>query len=339
MMVLMSVMGLRYAFAEIASTSPSPPHEQGPTFSRGTVTTAANLRALPSMQSEVVAIAKQGTPFEILAESGRWYHVRIEGGIEAWIGKSLVSIDSSARKLRKMGADSVILPDIMPLADAPPSTSPTTVIVDDPPTTGGDPLLSPVASQDQDTDLVAPASEGLPFFLDGEGISVWSIDTLLMSAAGLEIYMIPSLIVMLVLAIILQLRAARQLRRAMHEVGLILGIIEELSAQVAMVQTGGVHTFPIGDGRRVSMAPVQVPAGEFSLIERAVIQALSLQREVQEEELASTLTQQGFSGVLVKAVIAGIMRKTHTTRLPWIETRYTQGRYSYKLRSKEGQTA
>ena len=87
------------------------------------------------------------------------------------------------------------------------------------------------------------------------------------------------------------------------------------------------------------MAPVQVSAGEFSPIERAVIQALSHHREVQERELAGTLTQQGFSGILVKAVIAGIMRKTQTTRLPWIETRYTQGRYSYKLRSEEGQTA
>jgi hypothetical protein len=144
---------------------------------------------------------------------------------------------------------------------------------------------------------------------------------------------------MLALAMILQLRASRQLRRAMHEVGLILGIIQELSTQVALVQTRGTHTFPIGDGSRASTTPAQAPAGEFSPVERAVIQALSHQQEVQEGELASTLTQQGFSGILVKAVISGIMRKTQATRSPWIDMRYSQGLYSYQLRSEEGRTA
>jgi hypothetical protein len=336
MIVFMSAVDPRQTLAEVAGTPPPSSPEQGTTAWRGTATISANLRAFPSMQSDVVGIAKQGTLVEILAESGRWYRVRIEGGAEAWVGKSLVAIDSSPRKPLKAAPASVIPQDTPPLVDAPP---PISIIAGDAPVTGDDPLSPLPPGEVDETAIVSPAPEAPSLSSAEEEFPPWSIDILLMYAASLEIYLIPSLIAMLVLAMILQLRASRQLRRAMHEVGLILGIIQELSTQVALVQTRGTHTFPIGDGSRASTTPAQAPAGEFSPVERAVIQALSHQQEVQEGELASTLTQQGFSGILVKAVISGIMRKTQATRAPWIDMRYSQGLYSYQLRSEEGRTA
>jgi hypothetical protein len=74
------------------------------------------------------------------------------------------------------------------------------------------------------------------------------------------------------------------------------------------------------------------PVFEFSPIERAVLEALSDQHEVQEGELSKVLDEKGFAGTLIKAVIGAIVQKTGTAGLPWVEVHYVQGRYSYRLR-------
>ena len=80
--------------------------------------------------------------------------------------------------------------------------------------------------------------------------------------------------------------------------------------------------------------PLQTPRPEIELsaIENTVLEALSDQREVQEPEIGKLLEERGLAGVLIKAVIGGIIRKTGMAELPWVEVRYAQGRYSYRLR-------
>src|ERR687897_869191 len=79
------------AVAEVTSPPLSHTTEQAKASPRrGIVTSTSNLRASPSLQSAVVAIAKEGTHVEILMEARRWYHVRSADGVKAWIHKSLV---------------------------------------------------------------------------------------------------------------------------------------------------------------------------------------------------------------------------------------------------------
>src|SRR5262245_53791496 len=68
--------------AETTSTALSYSAEQTPgPLRRGIITLVSNLRAAPSMHSEIVAVAKEGTQVQILLESGRWFHVRSEEGV------------------------------------------------------------------------------------------------------------------------------------------------------------------------------------------------------------------------------------------------------------------
>jgi hypothetical protein len=46
------------------------------------------------MQGEVVATAKQGARLEIVGETGRWYRVKTEQGLEAWIYKPLLVLEA-----------------------------------------------------------------------------------------------------------------------------------------------------------------------------------------------------------------------------------------------------
>jgi hypothetical protein len=170
--------------------------------------------------------------------------------------------------------------------------------------------------------------------LGGVGFD-WAIDALLPHVRGLEAYVIPTLVVVLMLSIAFQLSAVRRLRRAMREMGLILDIVEEIYADgmfAATVGSGAVAKSMPGD----ASAPLpEHPVIEFSPVERAVLQAMSAQREVQEKDLANILAEKGFTGVLVRAVIGEIIRKTSATGLPWVEVRYIRGLYRYQLRSEE----
>ncbi len=307
------------AVASVTEPPTAPPQ-------RGLVTLMSNLRASPSVQSEIVAIAKEGTHVDILVETERWYRVRNSEGVEAWIYKPLVLIDrkpskdASAPVLALAPADSQEIPS--PLA------------------ANGEAARSEgSAASPPDRIPEPPASvAALPALLDQRGDSAEIlgstrfVDALLLRVPGLGAYLIIGLVAVLALAIAFQLRAARQLRRAMQEMGQILNIVEE-------IYTGGALA-PQGDRVAAGMpTPAEAlghqppaPGLEFSVIEQAVLEALSDQDLVQEGVLAKMLDEQGFGCLLIKAVIGDIMRKTSTPGLEWVEVRYAQGRYSYRLR-------
>ncbi len=78
----MAVIQPWQAVAEVTSPPFSHTTEQATTSPRhGIVTSISNLRASPSLQSTVVAIAKEGTHIEILVEARRWSHVRSAEGV------------------------------------------------------------------------------------------------------------------------------------------------------------------------------------------------------------------------------------------------------------------
>ena len=95
----------------------------------------------------------------------------------------------------------------------------------------------------------------------------------------------------LVLSIALQLRAARQLRRAMQEVGQILDIVEEIYAggMLARTSDSGPILNPMA-AEALSQQPPP-PGIEFSPTEYMVLEALSDQPEVQETELGKFSTK------------------------------------------------
>jgi hypothetical protein len=158
------------------------------------------------------------------------------------------------------------------------------------------------------------------------------IDIFRLYVQGLGAYIIVALCGVLVLSIAFQLRAALQLRRAMLEMGRILDIIDEIC-------TGGGSASNSERPAPMTLMPAEgqdsqpmTPVIEFSPIEHAVLEALSDQHPVQEGVLGKILDEKGFAGLLIKAVIGDIVRKTEATGVPWIEARYVQGRYSYQLR-------
>jgi hypothetical protein len=319
------------ALAEVNAPSPSVPTVQSPSsLRRGLVTTPANLRALPSIQGEVIAIAKERSSLEILEESGRWYRVRTDDGLEAWIGKTLLQIITPPSEVPTKVLDTVTDSEDSPLREALPSL-PTAID------------LAPTAAEPQPLPSLTPweRQEALiPFAPTGTSLSDFDngsirrfVDTLSQYLERIEGFLLPTLAVVLVLAIILQLRAARQLRRAMREMGMILDIVEELSGAGRLGQTGGAGASPGAGSNGISVKRARSPMAEFSSIERTVLQALSEEREVEESELAKALTQRGFAGILLKAVIAEILRKTNASGIPGIDVRYHDGHYSYKLRS------
>jgi hypothetical protein len=158
------------------------------------------------------------------------------------------------------------------------------------------------------------------------------IDAILPYVQGLGAYVIIALVVVLIFSIALQLRASRQLQRAMQEMGQIVDIVEEIYTGSALSRTSDTVA-ALNPMLPEAPAP-QVPRSvfEFSPIECAVLEALSDQHEVQEGELGKVLDEKGFAGMLIKAVIGAIVRKTGAAGLPWVEVRYVQGRYSYRLR-------
>jgi SH3-like domain-containing protein len=289
----------------------------------GTVTKMSNLRASPSMQGAIVAIARDGMAVEVLSEHERWYHVRNKEGLEAWIYKSLVLIEPESRE----GATAT------PSASTPPH-SPEVALA---PTAQPDIAAesSPQTIQvPQDSDLLPLLAVDESTRPSGATESGGVIEAILPYVPGLSGYLIIGLVVVLVLSIALQLRASRQLSRAMQEMGQILDIVEEIYADGTRPQPSG------------SQAPAPAPLAEaptslpqhlmmaFTPVEGAVLAALSDQQEVQEGELGKILEEKGFAAVLIKAVIGDIVRKTGTVGLPWVEVRYVQGRYSYRLRTE-----
>jgi SH3-like domain-containing protein len=306
------------------TTSPALSHtpEQAPeSRRRGIVTRISKLRASPSMYSEIVAIAKEGTRVKILLESGRWFQVRGEEGVEAWIYKPLVLIEQEPIQSPSETPVAVALPDLTETAFAAATTP--DILVQSP----TDNTLEGAGSD---------ASSALPIrelsILPQMTSTAWVSDTWLSHLRGRAAYIIIALVMVLVLSIALQLRAARQLRQAMQDVGQILDIVEEIYA-------GGVLARTSDSGAMLNPMTAEVPAQqppplgvEFSPTESMVLEALSDQPEVQETELGKILDEKGCTGVLIKAIIGDIVRKTEMIGFPWVEVRYVQGRYRYRLR-------
>jgi SH3-like domain-containing protein len=287
---------------------------------RGVVTVNSNLRASPSLRSGVVAVTKEGTRVEILMESARWYQVRSEEGVEAWIYKPLVLIEQEP--IQRSSGTPVALPqsDIPEAAFAVAATS--DVFVD---------LQAANTAEEPswDTPLAAPIDA--PPVLPQVIWTAWVVDPWLSHLLSPAAYVIMALLIMLALSITLQLRSAKQLRRTMREMGHILDVVEEIYAGGQLAGTSDGST-------ALHLAPAEALAQEltrpqigFSLTEYAVLEALSDQREVQEAELGKILAEKGFAGMLIKAVIGNIVRKTGIVGVPWVEVRHVQGRYCYRL--------
>ncbi len=327
LMTLVSATLPGHAIAETADASHPNPPEQGSGYPRhGLVAAMSNLRASPSTQSEVVAVAKVGMPVEILTETERWYRVKSEEGLQAWIHKSLVRIEPAPPKMLPTMPETAVQPDVKERSSAP------TVIAQ----------ASTTPDESQPEHPADAQNLGFPFSVFGDtplipvestGVS-WSIDAILAHVQGLSIYVIPALVLLLILSLTLQLRAARQLRQAMQELGEIFDIVEEIYANGLLAPTSSRGAIRTAIAKGAAAAQVESPAIEFSSVERAALEAMSHQREVQEGELAKILAEKGFGGVLVKAVVGNIIRKTRATGLPWVEVRYIQGRYRYQLRSE-----
>jgi SH3-like domain-containing protein len=323
MLVALSVAILPWqAVAEVSSALPSNPPAQATGFPRrGIVTLKSHLRASPSTQSEIVTILKEGAQVEILAEIERWYRVRNDEGVEAWINKRLVLIQREPLKT----AD--VTPTALTQADI---TEPSVTSAAKFELLAESWLENISAQQGSGASSAAPRDE-LYVLPDMTGIG-GLIDAILPYVQGLGAYVIIALVVVLIFSIALQLRASRQLQRAMQEMGQIVDIVEEIYTGSALSRTSDTVA-ALNPMLPEAPAP-QVPRSvfEFSPIECAVLEALSDQHEVQEGELGKVLDEKGFAGMLIKAVIGAIVRKTGAAGLPWVEVRYVQGRYSYRLR-------
>ena len=291
----------------------------------GIVTTWSHLRTSPSVQSEVVAIAKVGTPVEILTETERWYRVKSAEGVEAWIRKSLVRLEPAPPKVPTATPERVEQPALIePFAPTTASAEASTDLNEAQPENTADSQNLGLSLSVLGDTLLIPIEE--------LGVG-WSLDALLRRVQDLSIYVVPALVLLLPLSLALQLRAARQLRRAMQQVGEIFDIVEEIYANSLMTRAGDRRAIRTVTPRGTSAHRFDSPALEFSSLERAALEAMSRRREISEGELAKILAEQGFTGVLVKEVIANILKKTRASGMPWVEVRHIQGRYRYQLRS------
>ena len=79
-----------------------------------------------------------------------------------------------------------------------------------------------------------------------------------------------------------------------------------------------------------SLPPLPDLPVEFSVVEKAVLEAIFTQEEVPEYELKEMLAKRGFPVMLLKAVIGDLMRKTGSNGIPWIRVHYTQGAFRYQ---------
>ena len=311
------------AVAEVSS----PPILQTPAQAttsprRGLVTSTSNLRASPSMQSPVVTIAREGAHVEILMEDGRWYHVRSDEGVEAWIYSSLVRIEQEPIEGPSATPVRIAQPGIM--EHLLPMTTKSDVFVEFQPEN---------TSANQQSGASSVTLIDALHVLSEKWLSGWFINPLLSDFQGrLAAYVIIAFVLVLMLSVTLQLRAARQLRRTMQEMGQILDIVEEFYAGSTLAWTNDrAATLNLVAAEALAQQNPQ-PALELSPIENAVLEVLSNRREVSEPELGKLLAEGGFTGVLIKAVIGDIIRKTEMMGLPWVEVRYARGQYSYRLR-------
>ncbi len=232
-------------------------------------------------------------------ETESWFHVRGAASIDAWIYRSLVHIEGESLKAASdppLGITPSHIAELLFASAARPNAS-----IDSAP--GNSPKL--LSSDASSAALIDEASLPPETIVPG-----WFIDRILSNIYSPAAYIISALIIALLLSIALQLRGARQLRRAMQEIGQILATVEEMYTDAAMtpVREGGT-TVPL-TAVEASTEQSLHPRIEFSPVEQAVLEALSDQRTVQECDLGKILDEKGYTGTLVKAVIGDILRKT-----------------------------
>jgi hypothetical protein len=312
--------------AETISPALSDPPEAGSRASRqGVATKDSNLRASPFMHSEIMAVAKEGARLQVLLESGRWLRVRNEEGIEAWIYKSLVRLEQEPEQ---SPSETLVVADPLDLAPTIPTAAGTLSVSAAPP--------PPFILEQPGLENRSAGHLTQPHVLPHTTWIAWAHAIWLFHLQKLGGYLVIALITLLALSIVLQRRAARRLRWTMQEVGQLLDLVEEVYTGRVMgpSRDSGASVNPLTGPALAQKSPP--PGIEFSAVEDAVLQALSDQPEVQEAELGKFLAERGFAGVLVKAVIGDIVRKTGTLGLPWVAVRYVGGRYRYRLRSDAG---
>jgi general secretion pathway protein A len=85
-----------------------PPAKQVTEESTMTVLTHANIRSAPSLESERVSWARQGTVFRVTGESAgengtTWYKVKLSDGDDGWISEKVVEVKRKGRGLPDQG--------------------------------------------------------------------------------------------------------------------------------------------------------------------------------------------------------------------------------------------
>ena len=250
--------------------------------------------------------------------------MKTEGGIEAWIHKTLllipqVPLTSPPEGVR--GPPPTPSADVQSLATAKPSAA------------SGSPPLEGEASHAPAVSQAPPiAAQTSPAPLPAERSQ---LNRLFAYSQSFGAYLIGALLVVLIASIGLQLRAAGQLKRAMREVDQILEVVEE-------IRMGGAPT-PGGSGQapatlarpEAGVAPFLDLPPQLSPLERAVLEAIHEHGEIQERVLTNILDKRGFPGVLIKAVIGDIVRKTGSDGPPLVGVRHAQGRYTYQLQRRD----
>lgn len=302
-----------------ATEAPRRPHL------RGVIRATAKLRDIPSMQSEVVGVAKEGAQVGVLEASGPWVRVRTEAGVEAWVYKSLLRLEQ-------------VPPE--PAPRAPPAESSSS------PASLGDPADPPALIPYPFPAAEAPARRGEPSLLaQPVGVAEWGAPTPIAAVfawcelIGAHIhavggYLLAGLAGILTISIALQLRAARQLRRTMHEMSHILEVVEAIQAEIPIAPALSVAPTAALPGPPGASSLAPGPLFPFTAVERAVLETLAEHGEVQERELRRILAGKGCPRVLIKAVIGDLVRKTAADGVPWVEARYAQGQFTYRWRGQ-----
>jgi SH3 domain-containing protein len=214
------------------------------TLRRGTITTKSKLRTSPSMQSEVIAIAKEGTQVEILMEAESWFQVRTAASMQAWIYKPLVHIEPEPSKTASDPPLGTMQPDTMELLFAS-ATMPDESIIS----------ISEISTDFLGSGASATAPPGEAAIPQAISVPGWFIEVILAHINSPAAYVISALIIALMLSIALQLRGAKHLRQATQEIGQILVIVEEMYRDAAMTPANDVDTAQLPTPARSSIQP------------------------------------------------------------------------------------
>lgn len=312
--------------AEIGSISTTTVDEaQGRSQLRGVTLLSANLRDAPSMQSEIVVVAREGALLDILDERGQWFRVRTEAGVEAWIHKSLLHLTPVhlAQESHQASDPSTPIPAHISLppaslgANLPVVSEPTAL----PQALSAPPLLLAQPLGADEPSMPAPD----PNFLRPLALIATHVE----ENSG---YFLAGVAFILILSIGLHLRATRQLKRTTRDLSQILDLVEAIQAESLPEPAPSLMPATAIAPPSGGVPPSSWAMREFTPVERVILEAITEHGEVHERQLGQILEEKGCSPRLIKAVIGDLVRKTAADGLPWVEARYTQGRFVYRLR-------